>query len=185
MPLRSLGSSGAMAIGRVRGTKAARWPSRRCSREGTRARRLDGLVVDAGALYARRTRSTPDHRRGQRPATSSTEREELITRRELAIAAADYLIPGSRWADAQAAFLEDLVEGTFMVEMPRSATAARRPETSIARAIADLPARPRATPRSSCCPRFDPRRILSFDERAFRAVAPLQGGSFTVLPADR
>jgi predicted nucleic acid-binding protein len=27
-------------------------------------------------------------------------------------------------------------------------------------------------------------RILSFDERAFRAVAPLQGGSFTVLPAD-
>jgi hypothetical protein len=25
---------------------------------------------------------------------------------------------------------------------------------------------------------------LTFDERAFRAVTPLQGGSFTVLPAD-
>jgi predicted nucleic acid-binding protein len=28
------------------------------------------------------------------------------------------------------------------------------------------------------------RRILTFDERAFRAIAPLQGGAFTLLPAD-
>jgi predicted nucleic acid-binding protein len=27
-------------------------------------------------------------------------------------------------------------------------------------------------------------RILSFDERHFRAVKPLQGGAFTILPAD-
>ena len=26
-------------------------------------------------------------------------------------------------------------------------------------------------------------RILTFDERAFRAVPPLQGGTFTILPA--
>jgi len=32
--------------------------------------------------------------------------------------------------------------------------------------------------------RFDTRRILSFDERHFRAVKPLQGGAFTILPAD-
>jgi predicted nucleic acid-binding protein len=29
------------------------------------------------------------------------------------------------------------------------------------------------------------RRILTFDQRHFRAVRPLQGGSFTLLPADR
>jgi uncharacterized protein len=28
------------------------------------------------------------------------------------------------------------------------------------------------------------RRILTFDQRHFRAIRPLQGGSFTLLPAD-
>lgn len=32
--------------------------------------------------------------------------------------------------------------------------------------------------------RYESRRLLSFDERHFRAVAPLQGGSFSLLPAD-
>ena len=32
--------------------------------------------------------------------------------------------------------------------------------------------------------RYDTRRILTFDERAFRVVRPLQGGHFTILPAD-
>jgi predicted nucleic acid-binding protein len=32
--------------------------------------------------------------------------------------------------------------------------------------------------------RYGTRRLFSFDERHFRAVAPLQGGSFELLPAD-
>jgi len=32
--------------------------------------------------------------------------------------------------------------------------------------------------------RYGTRRLLSFDERHFRAVAPLQGGAFELLPAD-
>jgi predicted nucleic acid-binding protein len=32
--------------------------------------------------------------------------------------------------------------------------------------------------------RYETRRLLSFDEGHFRAVAPLQGGSFELLPAD-
>lgn len=32
--------------------------------------------------------------------------------------------------------------------------------------------------------RYGTRRLLSFDERHFRAVAPLQGESFELLPAD-
>lgn len=32
--------------------------------------------------------------------------------------------------------------------------------------------------------RYGTRRLFSFDERHFRAVAPLQGGSFSLLPAD-
>jgi uncharacterized protein len=32
--------------------------------------------------------------------------------------------------------------------------------------------------------RYGTRRLFSFDERHFRAVTPLQGGSFALLPAD-
>jgi predicted nucleic acid-binding protein len=32
--------------------------------------------------------------------------------------------------------------------------------------------------------RYDTTRIVSFDERHFHAVRPLQGGVFTILPAD-
>jgi uncharacterized protein len=32
--------------------------------------------------------------------------------------------------------------------------------------------------------RWETRRILTLDQRAFRAVTPLQGGAFIVLPAD-
>jgi predicted nucleic acid-binding protein len=32
--------------------------------------------------------------------------------------------------------------------------------------------------------RYGTNRIVSFDERHFRAVTPLQGGAFTILPAD-
>jgi hypothetical protein len=31
--------------------------------------------------------------------------------------------------------------------------------------------------------RYDTTRIVSFDERHFRTVTPLQGGAFTILPA--
>lgn len=32
--------------------------------------------------------------------------------------------------------------------------------------------------------RYSTTRVLSFDQRHFRAVAPPQGGAFTILPAD-
>lgn len=32
--------------------------------------------------------------------------------------------------------------------------------------------------------RYETRRLLTFDERHFRAVTPLQGGAFELLPAD-
>ena len=32
--------------------------------------------------------------------------------------------------------------------------------------------------------RHSTRRILTFDERDFRAITPVQGGVFTLLPAD-
>lgn len=53
----------------------------------------------------------------------------------------------------------------------------------------------RKEPRPSCPPRarlsvvvlakrFRTRRVVTFGERHFRALRPLQGGSFTLLPVD-
>jgi hypothetical protein len=32
--------------------------------------------------------------------------------------------------------------------------------------------------------RYRTRRVLTFDERDFRAISPIQGGVFTLLPTD-
>lgn len=137
------------------------------------------LIVDAGALYAQADVDDPGHAKVRR--TLLDEREELVTS-ELALAEADYLILDRLGADAEAAFLEDLVEGTYVVEcLDRGALAeardlvARYRDVQIGLADASLVV---------LAARYRTSRILSFDERAFRAVAPLTGGSFTVLPAD-
>lgn len=137
------------------------------------------LVVDAGAMYAMADADDPGHAAVR--ATLLREREELVTS-ELAVAEADYLILDRLGADAEAAFLEDLAEGTYTVEcLDRSAI----------RQAADLIARHRDLRIGLAdaslvvvAARYGSRRILSFDHRAFRAVAPLQGGAFSILPAD-
>jgi predicted nucleic acid-binding protein len=137
------------------------------------------LIVDAGALYAQADAGDPDHAAVR--ATLEAERETLITT-ELALAEADYLILDRLGPDAEAAFLEDLVEGTFVVEcLDRAGLAAAR--DLIAR-YRDLRIGLADASLVVLAARLQTRRILSFDERAFRAVTPLQGGIFTLLPAD-
>jgi len=137
------------------------------------------LVVDAGALYAQADVAEPGHAAVR--SILEAERETLVTT-ELAVAEADYLILDRLGPDAEAAFLEDLVVGTFVVDCLdgrelRSARdlIARHRDLRIGLADASLVV---------LAARYGTRRILSFDERAFRSVAPLQGGAFTLLPAD-
>lgn len=137
------------------------------------------LVVDAGALYAQADAAEPGHRAVQRILLA--EREPFVTT-ELAVAEADYLILDRLGPDAEAAFLEDLVERTYVVEcldQPGLVEARdlieRYRNLRIGLADASLVV---------LAKRERTRRILSFDLRAFRAIAPLQGGVFTILPAD-
>lgn len=80
------------------------------------------------------------------------------------------------------AFLDDLAEGTFMVE------GLTRRELGVARDLArrhrDLELGLADVSMVVLAQRYATRKIVTFDERAFRTVAPLQGGSFNVLPAD-
>ena len=94
----------------------------------------------------------------------------------------DYLL-GARFGEAaRRAFLSDLAAQRYDVACL---------EAGDYRTVAELDARyaDLGLGLADCsilvlAERSGTRRLLSFDERHFRAVAPLQGGSFQLLPAD-
>lgn len=137
------------------------------------------LLVDAGALYAQANAAEPHHDAVARILRS--EREPLVTT-ELAVAEADYLILDRLGVEVELAFVDDLAAGTFIVEcltadelVTARTLIEHHRDLRIGLADASLVVLAR---------RHRSTRIVTFDERAFRAVAPLQGGSFTILPAD-
>ncbi len=137
------------------------------------------LILDAGALYAQADRAEPGH--AAVVGILKGERGPLVTS-EVAVAEADYLILNRLGIDVELAFLDDLAEGTFLVEC------LTRDELGLARELArrhrDLELGLADVSLAVLARRYRTRRIVTFDERAFRTVTPLQGGSFTVLPAD-
>lgn len=94
----------------------------------------------------------------------------------------DYLL-GARFGEgARRAFLGDLAAQRYDVACL---------EPGDYRAVAELDARysDLSLGLADCsvvvlAERYETRRLLSFDERHFRTVAPLQGGSFSLVPAD-
>lgn len=137
------------------------------------------LIVDAGALYAQADADEPHHEAVR--AVLQAEREALVTT-ELAVAEADSLILDRLGPEVELAFLDDLAEGTFIVECldPGQLRAAR----AVVARYRDLRLGLADASLVVIADRYATRRILTFDERAFRAVAPLQGGAFSILPAD-
>jgi len=137
------------------------------------------LLLDAGALYAQADRTDPHH-----VAVADILRQEsepLITS-AVTVAEADYLILTRLGVEVELAFLEDLAGGTFQVEcMNRGELGVA---LHIARQYRDLAIGLADASLVVLAERFRTRRLLTFDERAFRSVRPLQGGAFRLLPAD-
>jgi hypothetical protein len=97
------------------------------------------------------------------------ERETLVTT-ELAVAEADYLILDRLGLDVELAFLDDLAEGTFVVEcLDRSQLRAAR---DVVARYRDLQLGLAAASLVVIAERYATRRLLTFHERAFRAVPP-------------
>ena len=137
------------------------------------------LVIDANCLVCYVDADEPRHE--DVTALMRAERQTLVTT-ELAVAEADYLILHRLGIDAELAFLTDLAEGTFIVDrldrrelVDAQQVVARYRDLRLGLADASLVV---------LAARYSTTRILTLDERAFRAVTPLQGGAFTVLPAD-
>jgi uncharacterized protein len=140
---------------------------------------MTALIVDAGALYAQADADEPEHEAIS--GVLRSERGELVTS-QLVVAEADYLILRRLGIDAELRFLEDLAGGTYLADALAPA------ELAIARDVAaryrDLELGLADASLVVLANRWQTRRILTLDERAFRAVNPLQGGAFTLLPAD-
>jgi predicted nucleic acid-binding protein len=140
---------------------------------------MTALIVDASALYAQADANEPEHEAVSQ--VLRAERDTLVTSQVVA-AEADYLILRRLGVDAELRFLEDLAEGTYVADT------LALPDLAIARDVAaryrDLELGLADASLVVLANRWGTRRILTLDERGFRTVKPLQGGSFTVLPAD-
>jgi predicted nucleic acid-binding protein len=137
------------------------------------------LLIDTGPLVALADAGEP--RRDAILAAIRDEPGSLVIPAPTT-AEVDYLL-GQRLGDqARRAFLTDLAAGRFAVACLEREDYAT---------IADLEARytDLQLGLADCAlivlaHRHETTRILSFDERHFRAIAPLGGGSFRLLPTD-
>jgi hypothetical protein len=136
------------------------------------------LIVDAGPLVSSADRD--DAMLGRVQAILRAERGSIVLPAPVT-AEVDYMLKARGGSHANLAFLDDLAAGRFRVEClePHEYATVARLERQYGGqlGLADLSVVVLAA-------RFDTLRILTFDERHFRAVAPLQGGKFTLLPAD-
>jgi predicted nucleic acid-binding protein len=137
------------------------------------------LIVDAGALYAQANRRDPEHE-----AVANVLRSEtgLLVTSELAVAEADYLILTRLGLEVELAFLRDLAEGTF------APVCLNREELGVALGVARR-YRALRLGLADCslvvlAQRYRTLRLATLNRRDFRAVTPLQGGAFVLLPED-
>jgi uncharacterized protein len=137
------------------------------------------LIVDAGTLFAQADADDPEH--DAVVALFEGERGPLVTS-QVAVAEADYLILTRLGVEVELSFLDDLAAGTFVVDC------LDRKELGLARDLAhryrDLELGLADVSLAVLADRHRTDRIASFDERAFRAMTPLRGDAFTILPAD-
>lgn len=137
------------------------------------------LLVDAAPLVALANRRDDRHHIVRE--TLSSWRGPLVVPAPVS-AEVDYLLGHRLGRDARLAFLDDVIAGRFdvvglEVEDYRSVRDVERRYAALDLGLADCSLVVLAH-------RLGSRSILSFDERDFRTVAPLQGGAFRIVPAD-
>jgi len=137
------------------------------------------LIIDTGPLVA--AADEDDTNRARIEETLRSETGALVVPAPIT-AEVDYLL-GKRLGPApRRAFIDDLASGRFLVECLESDDYAAI--AGLERRYADLDPGLADLSIVIMAKRFSTRRIVTFDERHFRAIRPLQGGTFTLLPAD-
>lgn len=137
------------------------------------------LVVDAAPVIALGARSDPLH--SSVLELFERERGELVLSAYVA-AEIDYMLGRRLGWIAQEAFLHDLARGVYELQMPTPAEHQAMRQLAVQYrdlnpGLADLSVVVLAN-------RNRTNRIATFDQRHFRVMRPLSGGSFTLLPSD-
>lgn len=137
------------------------------------------LILDSGPLYAHLDRNDPDF--GKVVEILDAEPGSLVVP-AFVVAEVDYMVLRDMGVDAEVAFLDDLASGAFQMEALNRGEL--REARDIVRRYRDLEVGVADASVVVLARRLSTTRLLTFDERHFRAMEPLQGGHFTILPAD-
>ena len=137
------------------------------------------LLIDAGPIVALADLRDPER---ERILAALRDEPGALVIPAPTTAEIDYLLGERFGGGARGAFLHDLADGRFSVEcLERSDYGAvleleeRYSELGLGLADCAL---------VTLAARHETTRILTFDERHFRAVRPLHGSAFTILPSD-
>lgn len=137
------------------------------------------LIVDAAPLVALADRADPLSAKVEQ--VLEHEPGELVLPAPVS-AEVDYVLGVRFGAAARRAFLADLAAGRY--EVPALPHEDYPELVSLDARYADLELGLADCAVVLLARRHQTRRLLTFDERHFRAVTPLQGGAFQLLPAD-
>lgn len=138
------------------------------------------LLLDAAPLVALADEREP--RRDEIVDVLRSERGGLFVPSPVT-AEIDYLLGRRFGPAARRAFLEDLAARRY--ETPALDARDHADALELDRRYADLDLGLADLSIAVLARKLATRRVLTFDERHFRALRPLQGGAFTLLPADR
>lgn len=136
------------------------------------------LIVDAGPLYAAADTADPLHRSATR--LLSTWKGELVVS-AFAAAEADHLILTRLGVDTQTKFVRGLASAFTVVGLDGPGLEAA---ADICARYRDLKLGVADASTVVLADRWRTTVLATFDERHFRAVVPLGGGVFELLPAD-
>jgi uncharacterized protein len=137
------------------------------------------LIVDAAPLVALADRRDP--LQATIEAVLCDETGELVIPAPTT-AEVDYLLGRRLGRAARLAFLDDLAAGRFTVASLDVADHAV--VTDLERRYHDLDAGLADLAAVVLAHRYGTLRLLTFDQRHFRTLQPLTGGSFTLLPSE-
>lgn len=137
------------------------------------------LIIDAGAFLAAANRRHPRHSDVLGHIRDSSG--PLVTT-QVVLAEVDYMLMTKVGVGAELEYLADVVRGAYRAECLDEAEMARAVDV-VAR-YRDLQVGLADASLVVLCARYRTRTVLTLDERCFRAMAPLNGGHFRLLPAD-